>query len=58
MWYKDNLKKQDNCDITIVELLENIKNYKYKIEIKHSKLNELYSKVNLIKIIEKYDKKH
>lgn len=58
MWWEDNLKKQDNCDITIIKLFENIKKYKYGIEVKHSSLNDIYNKENLFKIIEKYDKKH
>lgn len=48
IWYKDNLIKQDKCDISLNELLENIKNYDNEIIIKHSSLNKLYQKENLL----------
>jgi len=52
IWYMDNLIKQDRCDITLDILIENIKNYEDSIIIKHSSLNKLYQRENLLKIIE------
>jgi len=53
IWYMDNLIKQDRCDISLTELLENIKNYNNSVIVKHSSLNTLYQKENLLKLIEK-----
>jgi len=53
IWYMDNLKKQDKCDISLKQLLENIKKYNNKNIIKHTSLNELYQKENMLKLIEK-----
>jgi len=53
IWCMDNLVKQDRCDISLNELLENIKNYNNNIIVKHSSLNILYQKENILKLIEK-----
>ena len=56
----DNLEKQDKCNISLIELLENIKKYDNKNIIKHSSINKLYQKENILKLIEKiksYDSK-
>lgn len=53
IWYMDNLVKQDRCDITIEMLIENIKNYDNDVIIKHSSLNNLYKKENLLNTIKK-----
>lgn len=55
IWWKDNLEKQDRCDIDIKELFSNILNYKNCLIIKQSVLNDLYQKENIQKIIEKYE---
>ena len=48
IYYKDNLKKQDECWITKDELLNNIISYDKNIEFKHEYLKESYS--NIIEI--------
>lgn len=44
VWWEDNLKKQDTCEITHEELLKGIILYKNKIVVKHSILQEIYNK--------------
>jgi len=51
IWWKDNLEKQDKCNITLKELISNILRYENKNIIKQSKLNELYQKENIQKLI-------
>lgn len=51
MWWKDNIKKQDRCDITLNELLNNILIFSENIIIKTSFLNDLYQKNKIEKII-------
>lgn len=50
IWYKDNLTKQDKCEITLEELLFNIINYENDVIIEKSTLSNTYSKNNLIPI--------
>lgn len=55
IWWKDNLEKQDRCDINMNELISNILEYKNCVIIKQSTLNNLYQKENIQKLIEKYE---
>ncbi len=43
--YKDNLIKQDNCWISLKELLKNIIEYNNDIRVNHKNLNEEYNNV-------------
>ncbi len=43
IYYKDNLTKQDNCSITIEELLNNIINFKDELNFTNNELNDKYS---------------
>jgi hypothetical protein len=45
IYYKDNLKKQDNCWISTDKLLNNIISYDKNIEFKYKYLKESYSNV-------------
>lgn len=51
MWWQDNMKKQDKCDITLCDLIKDVLNYDNKNIMKSSILNELYQQENLEKII-------
>ena len=52
VWWKDNLEKQDRCDITLIELKNNILQYDNKNIIKQSKLNEIYQREHYKKLFE------
>ena len=54
IWWKDNLKKQDICEISLETLCINIINYEHNIIIKHSTLNEIYNNDNMKKISEEF----
>lgn len=45
MYYKDNIKKQDDCWISKNDLLNNIISYGENILFKHQYLKESYSKI-------------
>jgi len=51
IYYKDNLTKQDNCSITIEELLNNIINFKDELNFTNNELNDKYSIVKEISIL-------